>query len=253
MKRHVACPDIKRGATSRSRPEVQSDCLLRQRGTTLDRCARGFRGTNGILPTQARVPSIFSTTPRFALDRRALPITQANACVNGVEHMNRKLRGHPRVLSRDQIQQVLRWHAHAIRFRKRQGTLAGFAKSLNLSVLQLERVLRGEGAELPLTVRQRRKIARWGAERRRFVAGHPTARALAESLGVSRSTVFHCISKQGSYKTAWQPPAGALAREGAKGSRINHSKLLRAWRRVAAGDESAPEELDRVPVKRGTP
>ena len=131
----------------------------------------------------------------------------------------------PRRLAPEEIARVMRWHASAIRFRKRQRTLAAFAHSLNLSVLDLQEALRGHFEDLSLSDEQFEQIRRWQARRERFLKGHRTAAALARSLGISRSTLFLCIQKKGIYKSA-----SPSRRRG--GEYDVTSGLLRNWRRV---------------------
>jgi hypothetical protein len=165
--------------------------------------------------------------------------------------MSRNVRGYPRKLSRSQIQRVLDWHTNLERFRRRQGTVAGFAQSLSLSVHQLERALRGDVDGLPLTPPQRRQITRWGARRRRFWSQQPTARALAQSLGVSRSTLFLCISKKGSYKTAHQSRDRRLLKGTRSGWLHVRTSLLHSWGRISVDDESAANVPSPTPRKGG--
>lgn len=176
-----------------------------------------------------------------------IPMAQAIACVFGRTFMDQLVGGYPHGLSRGQIQQVLRWHQRWVRFRKRQGTLASLARSVGLTVHQLQRALRGNSEGLGLSLEQRSLIARWQARRRRFQARHISAQKLAESLGISRSTLFLCISKKGAYKT--RPRAGsgsqlgpALRRRGVDGEMSAvRSTLLRAWRCVDPNNPAIPQ------------
>jgi hypothetical protein len=126
----------------------------------------------------------------------------------------------------------MRWHSSAVRFRKLQGTLASFARSLNLSVLDLQEALRGHFEDLSLSDEQLEEIRRWNARRERFRKVHPTAAALARSLGISRSTLFLCIQRKGLYQTS---ETGGIEETNSSQSRREvdvTSGLLRNWRRV---------------------
>jgi transposase len=135
---------------------------------------------------------------------------------------------------------VLRWHSSTVRFRKRQGTLTSLARSTNLSVYELRRVLKGRTEGLSLSAQQREDIRRWESRRRRYHKAHATATALAESLGISRSTLFLCIQKKGIYGTTERSDArgeGGSSRGGQKaGQHDVTSALLRTWRRVPMDD-----------------
>jgi hypothetical protein len=146
----------------------------------------------------------------------------------------------PRRLALDEIRRVMRWHSSTVRFRKRQGTLASLARSLNLAVHELQEALKGHVEGLSLSAQQREDIRRWEARRRRFRKAHPTAAALAHSLGVSRSTLFLCIQRKGIYRTADKP--GVPGERGSPQSRQKAgqynvaSALLRNWGRVRMHD-----------------
>jgi hypothetical protein len=140
--------------------------------------------------------------------------------------MNRKVGGPRPSLSRDQVQRVLRWNQSQVRFQQKQGTLASFSKSLGLTLWQLRRALRPRFGRLTLTLDQKKRIAQWKARKRRFQKQHPSARQLAKSLGVSRSTLFLCIDKKGVYPTlsdAQQPRTPSVSPIRA------NTALLRAW------------------------
>ena len=144
--------------------------------------------------------------------------------------------GFPPRLSPDKIRKVMRWHASGVRFRKRQGNLTLFARSLGLSVHQLQRALKGHFQGLLLSPQQRQDIRRWETRRRRFNKLHPTAAALARSLGISRSTLFLCIEKNGVYRTSVQT---GHARHSSQRSVETNAALLHAWGRITR--EDAPE------------
>jgi DNA-binding XRE family transcriptional regulator len=157
--------------------------------------------------------------------------------------------GSPRSLSRLQIQRVLRWHGALTRFRKKQGTLATFSASLGLTVVELRRALQGRYEGLDLSFEQRGQIARWKARRRRFEKRHLSAKQLAEALGVSRSTVFLCIEKQGDYQTLHRSEKPRA--EDRSPVRAN-AVLLQAWgRKVTDRATEAHSETDAVLRKRG--
>ena len=141
-----------------------------------------------------------------------------------------------RKLDPDEIQRVMRWHSSTIRFRKRQGTLATLARSLNISVHELQRAMKGHVEGLSLSAQQRECIRRWEARRRRFRRAHPTAATLARSLGISRSTLFLCIQKRGIYRTVNKSDeigeGGSPQSRQKAGQRAVTSALLRTWRRV---------------------
>ncbi len=145
-----------------------------------------------------------------------------------------------RKLDPDEIRRVMRWHSIGICFRKRQGTLASLARSLNLSVYELQRAMKGHVEGLSLSAQQRECIRRWEARRRRFRKAHLTAADLAHSLGVSRSTLFLCIQRKGIYRTADKP--GAPGERGSPQSpqKVGQydvtSALLRNWPRVRMDD-----------------
>jgi AraC-like DNA-binding protein len=144
--------------------------------------------------------------------------------------------GFPRKLDRKGIERVMRWHCSEVRFRQRQGTLASFARSLNLSVHELQRALKGRLGGLALSPQQRQNIRRWETRRRRFHKVHPTAAALARWLGISRSTLFLCIQKNGTYRTGHKSD-GISERGASRGRRKAQqhgvtSALIRGWRRA---------------------
>ena len=152
--------------------------------------------------------------------------------------------GAPRSLNRGQIRRVLRWQARLIRFRQQQGTLSSLAHSVGITVHELRCALKGQVDGLTLSDEQRRLIERWNVRRRQFRRRHLSARALARALGVSRSTIFDCIRRQGNYR---QLDIGGLSRKhNASAARTTvplsavdtRSTLLRAWRRFASEDES---------------
>jgi hypothetical protein len=135
---------------------------------------------------------------------------------------------------------VMRWHSSTVRFRKRQGTLASLARSTNLSVNELQRALKGRLEGLSLSAQQRAEIRRWDTRRRRYLRSHPTAAALADSLGISRSTLFLCIQKKGIYRTAERSDARGEGGSCQSRQRVRQhdvtSVLLRSWRRVPMDD-----------------
>ncbi len=144
--------------------------------------------------------------------------------------MTRNQGGPPRSLSRVQIQRVLRWHRTLTRFRKKQGTLASFAATVGLTVVELRRALGGRYEGLALSLEQRARIARWKTRRRRFEKRHLSAHQLARSLGVSRSTVFLCIERRGIYQTSAR---GDKPRPKGSSTIQTNAALLRAWGRKA--------------------
>jgi len=204
----------------------------------------GFRGINGASPRKRGVPSIYSTTRHSALHRHADPDGAGHCLCLRRGFMDKLVGGFPRSLSRGQIQKVLRWHRSWVRFRQRQGTLASLAKAMELTVHELQRALQGDVTRLGLSVAQRKCIAQWQARRRRFRSRHPSAASLAESLGISRSTLFLCISKKGAYKTRprqerGSQPSSSLGRRRAEESAAMRSALLRDWRTVDLNTPSA--------------
>jgi hypothetical protein len=160
-------------------------------------------------------------------------IVQADACLIGVDDMRTSTGGFPPKLDAEGSQRVMRWHRSEVRFAKRQGTLASFARSLNLSVHQLQRALKGRFDGLALSPQQRKDIGRWETRRRRFHRVHPTAAALAKSLGISRSTLFLCIEKNGIYRTedksSANTPGYASRGRRTAGQQKLTSALLRGW------------------------
>lgn len=150
-------------------------------------------------------------------------------------HVPRKTCGPLPALDPDKIKRVMRWHRRWIRFSQRQGTSESFAQSLGLTVPQLRRALKGDFKGLELSVAKRLLVRQWKGRRRQFLARCPTAAALAKSLGVSRSTIFCCIEKQGKYRSTQGRPAtsGRRQREADTGEQKNLvSEALRGWRRV---------------------
>jgi hypothetical protein len=159
--------------------------------------------------------------------------------------------GYPPKLALDKIRKVMRWHSSGARFAKRQGTLTAFARSLNLSVHQLQRALKGHIQGLALSPQQRKDIRRWETRRRRFHRVHPTAAALAKSLGISRSTLFLCIEKQGVYRTSIK--TGHDRHPGSTSTGAN-AALLRDWGRIKKDDAlESDTELTRTKKAGGAP
>jgi len=194
----------------------------------------GFRGINGASPRKRGAPSIYSTTRHSTLDRHAHSDGAGHCLCLRRWFMDKLVGGFPRSLSRGQIQKVLRWHRSWVRFRQRQGTLASLARSVGLTVHELRRALQGDVTGLGLSVEQHKYIARWRTRRRRFRSQHPSAARLAESLGISRSTLFLCISKKGAYKTRPREEGGStrsssLGRRRAEVLAGVRSVLFRNW------------------------
>lgn len=135
-------------------------------------------------------------------------------------------------LTQSQIQRVLHWHARLIRFRTQQPTLARLAHTLGLTVRSTRRLLQGDADLQDLSKKQLRTIQRWQSRARRFHAQHVSSKTLARELGVSRSTLFDCISRQGRY--ALDSRAGkrtALRQKQKRRARAINPRnlLLRAW------------------------
>jgi DNA-binding XRE family transcriptional regulator len=147
--------------------------------------------------------------------------------------MRTSIGGFPPRLTLDKIHKVMRWHSSGVRFRKRQGNRTSFARSLGLSVHQLQRALKGHLEGLSLSPQQCQDIRRWETRRRRFKKLHLTAAALARSLGISRSTLFLCIEKNGVYRTSVKTD---LARDPGPASVESNAALLHAWGRITMED-----------------
>jgi hypothetical protein len=195
----------------------------------------GFRGINGASPLTWGPLHLFHVPTLHA--RPACHPNGAGKCLcDGRGRMRQSTVGPPQRLSRNQIRIVMHWHRQAVLFRRTQGTLASLASSLGLSVHELRRALTGDLRGLALSPQQRRQIKRWEARRRRFKAQHPSARSLAQSLNVSRSTLFLCIQKKGSYRNS-SSRKPATRRGAAKLDAIAmRSSLLNSWGRVRVTD-----------------
>jgi hypothetical protein len=157
-------------------------------------------------------------------------------------------RGSPRKLTDAQIRRVLRWHARVLKFRARRGTTRDLAARLHVNtrviyyyLSQYKNGTRGSRSELRppmrrstgrprlLGDRELRTIFHWYVRQMRFLAAHGSARALAHELGVSETTLFDCIRRQGRYRQARRLRRASITLAtdvGPKGSRGKESCAL---------------------------
>jgi hypothetical protein len=191
----------------------------------------GFRGINGASP-RAWGPLHLFHDPALRARSPCGPTGAGTRLCNGRWNMARSKVGPPQRLSRDQIRFVMRWHRQAVRFHRAQGTLASLAAALNLSVHQLRRALTGNLRGLALSAKNKREIKLWEARRRQFNAQHPTARSLAVTLNVSRSTLFLCLQNKGAYRST--PGRAAGPKRGRSQTDENRMRcaLIASWGRV---------------------
>jgi hypothetical protein len=172
-------------------------------------------------------------------------------------------------LSAVAIRRVLRWHLARQRFLEIHGTASQLAQDLGVSLHAIRRAMsprktaphllmptgRGRGASrLPqLEAAQLATVHRWAVAQRRFKANHPTAQALATTLGVSRRVIFDCIRRGGRYKknarsrlpgksqkAPRRPPSIRTADRTRRAETALRAELLRQWRSPSMSSPSKP-------------
>jgi hypothetical protein len=159
----------------------------------------------------------------------------------------------------------LRWHAQGVAFVAKHGTVHDLARQVGASVHCVRRILyatqpvksnsrsrRRLGRRPDLSLRERALVRRWQRAWARFRARRVTAAQLAGSLGISRSTLYDCIQRQGHYAQTRLTGKGDRA-DAARPVRYNapasesdvaaRAALLREWspplRKCARGADSA--------------
>ena len=173
-------------------------------------------------------------------------------------------RGPPRKLTDAQMHRVLAWHASWQRFHQRHGTQRSLAQRLQVSAHLIHSCIAryrqlgaasllpspfqpGRGRPKRLKDPQRRAVIAWHLRYQRFLARQGSAKALAQSLGVSERTIHACIGGRGAYRrpspinatlgrvvessVAPRAPRGTGGRDEAE-HRLR-AVLLKRWRRVS--------------------
>jgi DNA-binding transcriptional regulator YdaS (Cro superfamily) len=126
-------------------------------------------------------------------------------------------RGPLRKLTDTQIHRVLAWHARWQRFHQRHGTQRSLAQRLQVNAHLIHGCIAryrrlgaasllpspfqpGRGRPKRLQERHLRAVIAWHLRYQRFLARQGSAKALAQSLGVSERTIHACISGRGAYR-----------------------------------------------------
>jgi transposase len=163
--------------------------------------------------------------------------------------------GHPRKLSDRQIREVMNWHQEAIEFRRTHGTHRDLASLLGVSLHAVRgcfesqihhtsnsRVRRGRPRHLDAA--QIAFVLAWRRVAWRFQARHGSVRGLARKLGVSASTIYDCVRRQGRYiqfahVNGYQSHNPSRDRSALSDNAVR-STLLRAWTRPNLKSSRAP-------------
>jgi hypothetical protein len=174
-------------------------------------------------------------------------------------------RGPPRKLTDAQLHRVLAWHARWQRFHQRHGTQRSLAQRLEVKAhlihaciaryrqlgaasLSMSQVPPRPGRPKRLQDRQIRAVIAWHVRYQRFRARQGSAKALAQSLGVSERTLHACVGRRGAYRgpSPFKATQGRVSQSsvatgsprctGVRGDAEHRLRavLLKRWRRVSS-------------------
>ena len=157
-------------------------------------------------------------------------------------------RGRPRVLTRQQIRIVLKWHQRRLRFRALVGSVRVFSRRQGIPVYVLRQAL-ARGVLVPVAAKKANYghvelahiVSAWVREYRRFAESDISNAQMASRLGVSRNTIHDCVKRKGRYIRS------------TRSEKVQLAPFVRTWLSRRATDLQIAQRASALQLWKGRP